>query len=132
MATLIARGGTNREIAAALVIAESTAVRHVANILDKLGLKSRAQVAAWTVEHGLRGVADGSAGRLTRVAQDVGPPEAIYTGRILIPEDGGLAAGPYRGRAVDRSRARRGPKALPTRRAARTLDARRTHHFAIG
>jgi DNA-binding NarL/FixJ family response regulator len=29
-------------------------VRHVANILDKLGLKSRAQVAVWAVERRLR------------------------------------------------------------------------------
>jgi hypothetical protein len=40
---LIARGYSNREIAKELTIAEATAVRHVANILDKLGLKSRAR-----------------------------------------------------------------------------------------
>jgi CheY-like chemotaxis protein/class 3 adenylate cyclase/DNA-binding CsgD family transcriptional regulator len=50
---LIARGYTNREIATELVIAEGTAVRHVANILNKLGLKSRAQVAVWEVERTL-------------------------------------------------------------------------------
>ena len=48
--SLIVRGYTNREIATELVIAEGTAVRHVANILNKLGLKSRAQVAVWAVE----------------------------------------------------------------------------------
>jgi DNA-binding NarL/FixJ family response regulator len=48
--SLIVRGHTNREIATELVIAEGTAVRHVANILNKLGLKSRAQVAVWAVE----------------------------------------------------------------------------------
>ena len=53
VAALIARGCTNREIAEALVIAETTAVRHVANILAKLALKSRAQVAVWAVERGL-------------------------------------------------------------------------------
>jgi adenylate cyclase len=47
---LIVRGYSNREIAEALVIAEGTAVRHVANILNKLGLHSRAQVAVWAVE----------------------------------------------------------------------------------
>jgi DNA-binding NarL/FixJ family response regulator len=47
---LIVRGCTNREIAEELVIAEGTAVRHVANILNKLGLHSRAQVAVWAVE----------------------------------------------------------------------------------
>jgi adenylate cyclase len=48
--SLIVRGCTNREIAEELVIAEGTAVRHVANILNKLNLKSRAQVAVWAVE----------------------------------------------------------------------------------
>jgi predicted ATPase/DNA-binding CsgD family transcriptional regulator len=47
VARLIAEGKSNREIAAALVIAEPTAERHVANILNKLGFHSRAQVAAW-------------------------------------------------------------------------------------
>jgi DNA-binding NarL/FixJ family response regulator len=51
---LIAQGLINREIARELVIAEATAVRHVANILGKLGLRSRAQVAVWAVERGLR------------------------------------------------------------------------------
>jgi len=47
VAALIAEGRANRQIAAALVIAEPTAERHVANILSKLGLHSRAQIAAW-------------------------------------------------------------------------------------
>jgi len=51
--TLIARGLTNRQIAEALVIAEPTAVRHVANILNKLNLSSRARVAVWAIERGL-------------------------------------------------------------------------------
>jgi DNA-binding NarL/FixJ family response regulator len=37
---LIVRGCSNREIAEELVIAEGTAVRHVANILNKLDLHS--------------------------------------------------------------------------------------------
>ena len=53
VATLVARGLTNRQIAAELVIAERTADTHVANILGKLGFGARAQVAAWAVEHGL-------------------------------------------------------------------------------
>jgi non-specific serine/threonine protein kinase len=47
---LIVRGCTNREIAEKLVIAEGTAVRHVANILNKLDLHSRAQVAVWAIQ----------------------------------------------------------------------------------
>jgi non-specific serine/threonine protein kinase len=48
--TLLARGASNRQIAEALVIAERTAEMHVSNILAKLGLTGRAQVAAWTAE----------------------------------------------------------------------------------
>jgi predicted ATPase/DNA-binding CsgD family transcriptional regulator len=50
IANLIARGLSNRAIAAELVISPATAARHVANILAKLGLSSRAQVAAWTAD----------------------------------------------------------------------------------
>jgi DNA-binding CsgD family transcriptional regulator len=50
VSALIAEGLTNREIAEALVISERTADTHVQNILGKLGLVSRAQVAAWFVE----------------------------------------------------------------------------------
>jgi len=50
IANLIARGLSNRGIAEELVISPATAARHVANILAKLGLNSRAQVAAWTTE----------------------------------------------------------------------------------
>jgi predicted ATPase/DNA-binding CsgD family transcriptional regulator len=49
---LIVGGRSNREIAEELVIAVSTAERHVANILNKLNLKSRAQVVAWGVGRG--------------------------------------------------------------------------------
>ena len=49
-AALIARGLTNREIAAALTITERTVMRHVEHILAKLGLRSRTQIAVWVVE----------------------------------------------------------------------------------
>jgi non-specific serine/threonine protein kinase len=52
---LIARGHTNRQIAEALVIAEWTVDTHVRHILNKLGFRSRAQVAAWATERGLGG-----------------------------------------------------------------------------
>jgi DNA-binding CsgD family transcriptional regulator len=54
VATLVASGMTNRELAEALVISESTAEVHVKRILSKLGLKSRVQVAAWAADRGLR------------------------------------------------------------------------------
>jgi non-specific serine/threonine protein kinase len=50
---LVAQGLTNREIASRLVISERTADTHVQHILNKLGVSSRVQVAAWAVEHGL-------------------------------------------------------------------------------
>jgi DNA-binding CsgD family transcriptional regulator len=50
---LVARGRTNAEIAAALVLSEHTVHRHVANILTKLGVSSRAAAAANAVERGL-------------------------------------------------------------------------------
>ncbi len=53
VARLVAQGLTNRQIADALVIAGRTADNHVGHILDKLGVTSRAQIAAWTVARGL-------------------------------------------------------------------------------
>jgi DNA-binding NarL/FixJ family response regulator len=47
VARLIARGRSNREIAADLVISQRTAENHVEHILTKLGFTSRAKVAAW-------------------------------------------------------------------------------------
>ncbi|GAA2412771.1 LuxR family transcriptional regulator [Nonomuraea africana] len=52
IAELVAQGLSNKEIAAALVIAPRTAEGHVEHILAKLGFTSRAQIAAWAVEHG--------------------------------------------------------------------------------
>ncbi|MCA9844722.1 MAG: LuxR C-terminal-related transcriptional regulator [Dehalococcoidia bacterium] len=52
---LVARGLTNREIAAELVLAEKTVENHVGRILVKLDLRSRTQIAAYAVEHGLAG-----------------------------------------------------------------------------
>ncbi len=51
IALLIARGLSNRGIADELVISPATAARHVANILAKLELNSRAQIAVWTARH---------------------------------------------------------------------------------
>jgi DNA-binding CsgD family transcriptional regulator len=50
---LLARGMTNREIAAELTIAERTAETHVCKILSKLRLSRRAQLTAWAVQHEL-------------------------------------------------------------------------------
>jgi DNA-binding NarL/FixJ family response regulator len=47
VATCLARGLTNAQIAHELIIATSTVERHVANMLIKLNMQSRAQIAAW-------------------------------------------------------------------------------------
>jgi DNA-binding CsgD family transcriptional regulator/tetratricopeptide (TPR) repeat protein len=51
--TLVAAGQTNRRIAEALFISESTAGVHVSNILGKLGVTSRTEAAAVAVRLGL-------------------------------------------------------------------------------
>jgi DNA-binding NarL/FixJ family response regulator len=49
----LAQGESNKEIAAALVIAEKTVRTHVSNILAKLGVVSRTQAALHAVRSGL-------------------------------------------------------------------------------
>jgi non-specific serine/threonine protein kinase len=53
VAQRVARGLTNRQIAKELVISKWTADNHVANILRKLDLATRAQVAGWLAQRGL-------------------------------------------------------------------------------
>jgi DNA-binding NarL/FixJ family response regulator len=48
---LVAKGHSNKEIAALLDITERTARTHVSNILGKLDLASRTQAALWAIEH---------------------------------------------------------------------------------
>jgi ATP/maltotriose-dependent transcriptional regulator MalT len=50
---LVAQGLTNRDIAGRLVLSEHTVNRHVANILRKLGLSSRAAAASLAGRYGL-------------------------------------------------------------------------------
>jgi non-specific serine/threonine protein kinase len=53
IATLIAEGLTNKDIAAKLFIAPRTAETHVANILTKLAFNARTQVATWITTRAL-------------------------------------------------------------------------------
>ncbi|MEV3962255.1 protein kinase [Nocardia sp. NPDC050193] len=55
VATLVAQGLSNRQIATELVVSPRTAQGHVENILTKLGFTSRAQIAAWIVDETNRG-----------------------------------------------------------------------------
>ena len=50
IAALVASGRSNKAIAAELSISPTTAARHVANILAKLGFTSRTQIAAWVAD----------------------------------------------------------------------------------
>ncbi len=50
---LVARGLTNREIAETLVVAENTVKNHLRNILAKLHLENRVQVATYALKEGL-------------------------------------------------------------------------------
>jgi non-specific serine/threonine protein kinase len=54
VAALVAQGQSNREIAAALAVSVRTVDTHVVHILDKLGVSSRAQIAAWAATGGLQ------------------------------------------------------------------------------
>jgi predicted ATPase/DNA-binding CsgD family transcriptional regulator len=51
VAALVADGRTNPEIAAALIMGRATVKTHVSNILDKLGLANRTQIATETLRH---------------------------------------------------------------------------------
>lgn len=53
VAGLIAKGKSNREIAAAMTVGVKTVETYVTRILNKLGLDSRVQVATWAMEQGL-------------------------------------------------------------------------------
>ena len=53
VATLVARGASNRQIAETLVIGERTAEMHASRLLTKLDFVSRTQIAAWAAERRL-------------------------------------------------------------------------------
>jgi len=53
IAALVARGYTNQQIAAEIVVSPGTAANHVNQILRRLGLGSRSELAAWASQRGL-------------------------------------------------------------------------------
>ena len=53
--SIVAQAYTNREIAERLTISEPTAEKHKQNILNRLGLRSRTQIAAWAVQRRVAG-----------------------------------------------------------------------------
>ena len=62
IAQQIADSKTNRQIAEALDISEHTVETHVGNVLRKLALTTRTEVAVWLWKHGLVEEEAGSGG----------------------------------------------------------------------
>jgi DNA-binding NarL/FixJ family response regulator len=50
---VLARGMSNREIAETLVLSPRTVQHHLANVYDKINLRTRAGAAVFAIEHGL-------------------------------------------------------------------------------
>ena len=50
---LVAHGATNKEIASSLNISDNTVKYHLRNIMEKLNVKNRAQIAAYAVTKGI-------------------------------------------------------------------------------
>ncbi|MGE5377836.1 MAG: response regulator [Bacteroidota bacterium] len=50
---LVVQGRSNREIADVLMISEKTAKAHISNILGKLGVEDRTQMAVYAIKYGL-------------------------------------------------------------------------------
>jgi DNA-binding NarL/FixJ family response regulator len=61
---------SNRDAAEALVVSERTVEYHVSNILSKLGLSSRGQIAIWAIQHDLVAQHGSQHGSQHRSAED--------------------------------------------------------------
>ena len=53
MLRLVAEGGTNKQIGAALFLSEHTVARHLSNTFTKIGVTSRTAATAYAYEHAL-------------------------------------------------------------------------------
>src|SRR5215467_2438848 len=79
VAELVARGMSNSQIAATLVISARTVETHVQHIMDKLGVSTRAQIAAWSAAWSHRspppGPTTGSSGYSGHESEQIGPAD---------------------------------------------------------
>src|SRR5262245_45758893 len=86
VASLVAEGLSNREIARRLVIAERTAEFHVTQILNKRGFHSRAQIAAWVAAQSqLREPEPRAASPEDSDAELARPTTPMRRRRVLVP-----------------------------------------------
>jgi non-specific serine/threonine protein kinase len=53
VAALVSRGLTNRQIAERLVLSERTIDAHLERIRNRLGVRSRVEIAAWLIERSI-------------------------------------------------------------------------------
>lgn len=81
VATLVAEGLTNRQIAERLFISERTAEHHVEQIRSKLGFHSRAQIAAWVVGSLSSRATPSAIAAAPDEASPAGPPAKAHTAR---------------------------------------------------
>jgi len=66
VAGLVAQGLTNREIATRLFLSERTVDGHLEHVREKLGVNTRAQIAAWVVRQDVKGIAAASVEPISR------------------------------------------------------------------
>jgi len=57
VAALVARGLTNRQVAEQLLVAQRTIETHLEHIFAKLGVQTRAELAAWAAREEMRRIA---------------------------------------------------------------------------
>jgi DNA-binding CsgD family transcriptional regulator len=81
VAALIARGQTNRQIAVAMFVTENTVQTHIRHIFQKLGVRSRTELAARVL------AAPASRASTTGPAAGSGPAELASSPGLLLQQD---------------------------------------------